>query len=461
MSANCDELYISCLFPPSDYVSGINVLKRIIESNVEVDVLHINLKSSDNSVLNKNIEKFINNHLIIDIDCNYDWADCIFEVIKRGLSALKNDYAKIYSRSWLMSNHFLALEYKFLHKDVFWQAEFSDPLIYDLSNKPKRYKQMIIEDDEYIAKINNQIDNYNSEHGTDFDLVKNNTSAYFICEYLTYLFADKLIFTNENQREIMLNQFPIDIKEHIFNKTEIKAHSILPYEYYHLNEIDLDLNDEYLNIAYFGNDYYGKRHFESIFYAFETLNHKYLDKVKFHIFTSDEDIIKNLINTLDSFENFIVKKPLSYLEFLNACTQFDVLVVTDVITEGIFELNPYLPSKLSDYLGSNTDIWALYENDSTLSKYDLKYNSDISDFKACRSQLVKILNDHDFVDEDFTIDEESYLIKRLTVLNELYEMEFRRKVNFRNKADNLEKLNNEILSSNSWKLTEPLRKIRK
>ena len=461
MSANCDELYISCLFPPSDYVSGINVLKRIIESNAEVDVLHINLKSSNRSVLNKKIEKFINNHLIIDIDCNYDWADCIFEVINKGIPAIQKDYRKIYSRSWLMSNHFLALEYKFLHDDVFWQAEFSDPLIYDLSNKPKRYKQMIIDNNEYIAKINNQIDNYNSEHGTDFDLVENKTSAYFICEYLTYLFADELVFTNENQREIMLNQFPIDIKDHIINKTEIKPHSVLPDEYYHLDEVDLDLDNESINIAYFGNDYYGKRHFESIFYAFETLNHKYLDKVKFHIYTSDDNIFESLIRALDSSNNFIVKKPLPYLEFLNACTQFDVLVVTDAITKGNFEVNPYLPSKLSDYLGSNTDIWAFYEKGSSLSKYDLKYKSDISDFKGCRSQLVKILDDYDFADEDCTVDDEGYFLKRLTVLNELYEMEFRRKVNFRNKAEDLQKLNEEILSSNSWKLTEPLRKIRR
>ena len=251
MCANCDELYISCLFPPSDYVSGINVLKRIIENNKNVDVLHIKINSSDDSILNDKIEKFVNNRLIIDIDCNYDWADCIFEVINKGIPAIKNDYKKIYSRSWLMSNHFLAFEYKFLSPDVFWQAEFSDPLIYDLSNKPKRYREMIIDNKQYIEKINSMINDYNLEHGTDFELVKNKSSAYFICEYMAYLFADKLIFTNENQREIMLGQFPVDIKDHIIHKTEIKPHSVLPNEYYYLNEANLDLDNENINIAYF------------------------------------------------------------------------------------------------------------------------------------------------------------------------------------------------------------------
>ena len=171
--------------------------------------------------------------------------------------------------------------------------------------------------------------------------------------------------------------------------------------------------------------------------------------------------LKALIKSLYSSDNFTVKKPLSYLEFLNACTQYDVLVVTDSITEGNYESNPYLPSKLSDYLGSDSDIWALYEKGSSLSGADLKYKSEITDFSACRDELVKILNDFDFADDDYSTDDEGYLIKRLTILNGLYEEEFRRKDNFKKKADDLKRLNDEILSSNSWKLTEPLRKIRK
>ena len=55
-------------------------------------------------------------------------------------NAIEKDYKRIYSRSWLMANHFLASQYKFKNPEVIWQAEFSDPLIYDLSNKPKSYK---------------------------------------------------------------------------------------------------------------------------------------------------------------------------------------------------------------------------------------------------------------------------------------------------------------------------------
>ena len=444
---SADELYISYFFPPDGEVSGINVLKRIIENEKKVDILHANSNTPNYS------NEFINQHINIDISCNYDWADCIFEFIDKGLKAVNNDYKKIYSRSWLMSNHFLASEYKFKNSKCYWSAEFSDPLIYDLSNKKKTYKEMIIDNKEYISKINDKIIQYNKLNQTNFESVKNKSSAYFICEYVTYLFADEIIFTNPNQRHIMLNQFPVDIKEHILPKTKIKMHSSLPLNYYYLKETDLNLSKDNINIAYFGNEYYGKRHFESLFYAIESLNHKYKNKLKFYFFISNNSLLKSLINTLDSKDLFVVKKPLGFFEFLNATTQFDILMVNDVITKYNFDVNPYLPSKLSDYLASKTNIWALYEKGSSLSQFDLKYKSDILDFNECCLQLVEILNDYDFSDENYTIDND-YIFKRLTALNELYEREFNRNITLKNKY-------NEITSSNSWKITKPLRKLRK
>ena len=444
---NLDELYISYFFPPDNQVSGINVYKRIVENKRKIDVLH----GYNNSSINSDIfNQYINNQITVDINGNYDWVDFIFEFIKQGLNSITHDYKKIYSRSWLMANHFLAAEYKFKNTDCFWTAEFSDPLIYDITNKIKNYKEMIINNKVYIDEINAEIINYNKKHNTSFDLIKNKTSAYYIAEYLVYIFADKIVFTNYNQSIVMLDQFPQDIKEYILNKIEIKPHSTLPDEYYHLKNVNLNLNENYINMAYFGSDYYSLRHFESLFYAADSINHN--NNVKIYLFLNDEKLIKNLINTLKLPDSFIIKKPLSYFEFLNATTQYDVLIVNDLITKDNFKLNPYLPSKLSDYLGSKTDIWALYEKESVLSKYDLKYMSDIHNLNECRSEFIKILNDKSQCVK-YNVDED-YLFKRLTKLNQLYENEFR-------KNEKLKKENNEILSSNSWKITKPLRKLRK
>jgi hypothetical protein len=73
-------------------------------------------------------------------------------------------------------------------------------------------------------------------------------------------------------------------------------------------------------------------------------------------------------------------------------TKFDCLIVNDAHKKG--EINPYLPSKVSDYLGSGTDIWALYEENSTLSKLDLKYKSINGDIESTKKTLKQIIKDH-------------------------------------------------------------------
>lgn len=258
----------------------------------------------------------------------------------------------------------------------------------------------------------------------------------------------------------MLNQFSRDVKEWVLDKSIIQMHATLDEEFYHIKDVELDLDNEKVNIAYFGRDYYGQRHFESLFYSIESLNHKFKDRIRIHLFIEDVKILKKLIRPLESSDNFIVKRPLEYFDFLNATTKFDVLVVNDVVTMNDWPVNPYLPSKLSDYLGSSSDIWALYEPGSTLSECDLRYKSDITDFSACQKQLIKILEDRDFVDEEYSVDE-SYFLERLTVLNRLYEREFNRGLKRKMENKSLKKINDEILSSNSWKLTSVFRRVRK
>ena len=432
-----EELVISFLFPPSDSATAITVFKRIIENNEVVDVLQAKCMKDVNLELNQYIEEYIDDRIIIDMDCDSDWADCIFKFVKLGIDAIKKDYKRIYSRSWLMANHFLAFEYKLSHSAAFWSAEFSDPLIYDLSNRPKKYKQMWVDDEDYINKINGQINAFNQNNDTSFPLIENNASAYFIAEYLVYLFADKVIFTNKNQHEIMLRQFPADVYDLVLAKSEIKRHPTLESKYYHIKVSDLKLDEEFINIVYFGTDYYGKRHFEALFYAFESLNHKYKDRIRFYFFINDKKLIKRLIYPLSVKGNIIVRKPIDYLSFLNATTKFDVLVVNDLVTKDNFEVNPYLPSKLSDYMGSSSDIWALCEVGSTLSAVDVKYKSDIHDFNGCGETLVRILHDNGFIDEGYSFDE--YCNRRLTFLNELYEQEFRKNLKLEKELKELKK----------------------
>ena len=169
-----DKLVISFLFPPESYVSGITVSKRIIENNEMVDVLQA--KSQANSDFNDCIDEFVNERILIDIDCKVDWADCIFKFVKLGINAIEKDYKRIYSRSWLMANHFLACEYKFINPDTTWKAEFSDPLIFDLKKDISKLKKS---NKKYEAEIES-LKNSNSKSQTMLQHISL-LSIWFIC----------------------------------------------------------------------------------------------------------------------------------------------------------------------------------------------------------------------------------------------------------------------------------------
>lgn len=467
--SNSDKLVISFNFPPNKDISGIVVAKRIINDNSKVDVIHNVGKNTDDFKFDFS-EDFIDTRFATSIDSKRDSIECIFNFINQGLNLIdEKDYKEIYSRSWLMANHYLALEYKFRHPDVFWVAEFSDPVLKNMKGEIKSYKSSQLNDEEFINRANLNIKELDND---SFKLLDNPNNTFYLAEYLTFLFSDEIIFTNENQRKIMLEGYDDAIKQLVISKSKIIPHPTLDEKYYHLSDNSIKLNEDDINLAYFGKSFYTNRHFEALFFAFESLNHKYKSKIKFHLFINRDEFLDTLINDLEFKENIIVRKPLDYLEFLNCTLNFDILLITDTITKDYFSVNPYLPSKLSDYLGSNKDIWAIYEKGSTLSSLDLKYKSDITDFKQSADVLLKILNDYGYADSECSFDYGFYE-RRINQLNRIIRNENKisnqrkgkiSKLNRENKrlSKRIKKLNDEkteILSSTSWKITAPFRKL--
>jgi hypothetical protein len=484
-----DELVISYLFPPSSDVSGKVLARRCIVEEKNFDVLQADVDDGDYEFSNL-IEEYMNEQIIIDIDCNSSYPGCILDFVRKSMDELdkRPTYKRITTRVWKLANNFLGLEYKIRHPEVFWSAEFSDPLLFDRYNrKNDKDKKKDISDSEYLGNINSAIKRLNEDKGTDFDLLENPTNVHFLVEYSAYLFADEVVFTNVNQRQIMLSQFPVNVKDFVMQKSVIKPHPILPEKYYHLKEHDENLDSSKINIAYFGT-FYSKRHFESIFYAFESLNHKHKDRLMFHFYISEEYFFNQLTENLEISDNVDVKNPIGYLEFLNMTTKLDVLLINDLITSDCFMINPYRPSKLSDYMGSGSDIWAVAERGSILDNSDLKYKSYLDDYNSNAEILVEILKDYGYDDEDYSIDvPEGYLHKRVTDLNVLLHKEHKKRnernsslrkakrenerlkkqieklknenSDLKDKNSDLSRVNEEILSSNSWKLTKNLRKV--
>lgn len=490
------ELIISYGFPPSNTTTGNVMAKRILTNKKNVDVICGSLKNIDTDLyFEKIVNQFIINKIVIDIPFSIDWNN-IKEFVSKGIDQLKNmpPYKKIYSRSYFQHSHFLAFEYKLKNPNTHWSAEFSDPTIYNFEGKENSPP---INDYEYVNKVNKYLPE-------KFKKINEKDSINFVSEYLAFIFADEIIFTNENQKKVMIDLFPYTEIEDIVNKkSKINKHPTLDKKYYYMKESSYEIDDSYVNFAYFGV-IFGKRTLEDVIIAFNNIDKKFKDKYKIHLFTPNKTMFEQILPS-DILEKTIINPQVSFLEFLNLSTKFNVLIVNDSQTKDVFIANPFLPSKSTDYSGSGTSIWAICEKNSIMdNNMNIEYKSRLNDFYSNKNTLNQImlnklsLKNEDLDDKNFLkiasqlfkdsyetdlskvtyenlpllIEEDKkaieYLRKRSThfskkidELIQVAENEFNKDKIYEDRIRELEEENNKMKTSNSWKLTKNFRRIRK
>ena len=457
LNNNKRELIISYAFSPTNTTTSNVVAKRILTEKQNVDVVCASLNDlNKDHLLEKIVDEYVVNKYIIESDFSTEW-DNIKNFTKKALEILPK-YDKIYSRAFFSHSHFLALEYKLKYPKTYWRAEFSDPLVKPLGKRTSSE----IDDEEYVNRINSILKEKNLK------LINVNQDVNLICEYLTFIFADEIIFTNENQKKVMISNLPSNIK---INDT-ISPHPTLDDKYYYITDYDYKIDKNYLNFAYFGN-IFSKRSFEDFISAF--LNIKNKDNLRIHIFTKSKTLFEQVLPK-EIYDISILNNEVNYLEFLNLTKKFDVLLVEDSYTKDDEIINPYLPSKISDYKGSKTSIWAVCEDSSPTDKLDLKYKSKLNDYNSNIQTLNKIIMDKTNLDlGDEIINENAYqrmrinqLTDKLSELIEIANREFKKDEEYEaqitqlnQNLKNLKKEHEIILNSNSWKLTSNFRKIGK
>lgn len=382
-----DTLIISYCFAPFIDTSGVVMSKRIREMNKPVDIIYNNMDkvrpideelmlianpylgeriklNSPQAFSNwKAIENFANNTLI--------------EVAK--LLTKRDVYKSIYSRAMWPASHFAAALLKMKYPQMKWSAEFSDPLLMDVSGKA-RFEELPIEWLIHHGFISGETDTY----------INNN--LFYWCETLPYLYADELIFTNENQLEYMLSYADESHKDIIRSKAVILPQPTLPRNFYEISHAKIELDNNYTNLAYFGS-FYVNRGFTPFVNAWKELPNKLRESFRLYIYTqqSRESILET---TPKELHNLIIIQPyVSYFDFLHLSDQFDALIVMDAETEGLKINNPYLPSKISDYLGSSSKILALVETGSPTDKIEgvkKLYKSNIKNKYDIKENLLNI-----------------------------------------------------------------------
>ena len=358
-----NTLYIGYCFPPFVDTSGIVLAKRIRERKEIVDVIsHDMYKVRDIDFnLNKIARPYIANHMILEGSTSFRQWDDIEGFVNRGLAKVKQNkkkYKKIYSRILWPASHFLAYKLKEQQKNIIWSAEFSDPSLYDTEHHIRYSK---VTNQNFIKSLKKNVPRSWTSYIDD--------NMFNLAELIAFIYADQLVFTNINQKELMLNRIKeSDLRHKIEQKSIVQGQPITEKELYSVSDIHFPLDNDYEHIAYFGAFYKNRSLEQLINNIYE--HRAYLNinkKIKLHVFTNqselhslDEENINGMLISIYSYKN--------YFDFLSLLKQFNRLILTDTLTSDFYDKNPYLPSKLSDYLNSNTKIIAFVEQGSPLDQ---------------------------------------------------------------------------------------------
>lgn len=261
------------------------------------------------------------------------------------------------------------------HPSVIWTAEFSDPLSYSTDGQKVQGTIPLewLKEKGFITAM--------EEAGISLDLSED--SYFSWCEIITSFFADKLIFTNQNQLEYMLSYIKGERLKEIIVEKAIISHHPSPKEWYQrlknqnpfIERRKEKASKEKIRIGYFGS-FYKERNLNGLLTSIKELPDEDREKITLEIYSVGNKDAYQVASELELTDTIICKPPLSYPDFLKSLELFDILLINDISTE-THEINPYLPSKLSDYAASPVPILALYDTDSPLSK------STIPKYKAC------------------------------------------------------------------------------
>jgi glycosyltransferase involved in cell wall biosynthesis len=346
--ASCRGIVFTYYGIPEDDVSAYMSAKRLKEINEFLgEIVQWNVYKKDSS--NIRGKDMVFNNLFANRFCHSVKTVCGKEPSSIGINAFVEKTLEqtilfrakyIYSRSMPPHGHMAAYRYKKHYPDVKWFAEFSDPISRNTENQ-KREK-----------------------YGDEYEMV----------EQIVYEHADHIIFTNKNQLEYMLsyNCHP-ELNEKIIKKALVWPHPTMEAYYTNIIKSDYALEQEKINIAYFGAFYKPNRDHSNLLRFLKNEN------VVLHIFCqryygggSRDDITRDAYSLGYDVSNVRVNGGVSLFEMLNIASRMDYLYLEDTNFPG--ELNPYLPSKYADYKtacsASCTKIIANVYSGSVLSATD-------------------------------------------------------------------------------------------
>jgi hypothetical protein len=309
----------------------------------------------------------------------------IADFCRRGIGAVGDRrYETLSSRAMWPASHFLAAILKARMPSTAWTAEFSDPVRHDVMG---RIRSAPVVHDPLLRELAAAI------RAAGF-AAPDDDNVYTWCEAVAFALADTLVFTNEKQREVMLAECSIDLRSRVLERSVIMEQPTLPASYYALTDPGLVLDPSHLNIGYFGA-FYATRGLEEVLDGLELSAASNEDDVRLHVFTSDPTKLEEGLRDRPAGRMVVARPYVPYLDFLSLTRRFDALLVNDAHTRERHGVNPYLPSKWSDYRGSGTPGWGVVERGSVLSTKPLDDVSELGDSRGAHDVINRMVSDLD------------------------------------------------------------------
>lgn len=290
-------------------------------------------------------------------------------------------YRSIYSRSMWIAPSVLGAWYKSRRPGTPWTAELSDPLAHRPNGelRPNPFPDNAILDEIRAAVAAAGRPGW---HGDRF---------FEGVEWMVYALADRIVFTNENQRDFMLAAFPDrEIAARALAVSEVDPHPVPRPELYEIGAPGFEPEPDRITIAYFGN-FYGVRGVGDLLEPFAALTPGERSRLRLLVFTPSADDAEEAVREHLAADVVRVLPAEPYFDFLALTRRVDWLVLADAHSPAVFPRNPFLPSKLADYRGSGTPIWGIVEPGSVLSGQELDETSTLGDAEAGAAVLRRIL----------------------------------------------------------------------
>ena len=377
--------------PTNDTVTLISY-KHLRQAPYEIDVLALNGPIDDTLqeelLKDEYFEKF---HIEYTYEYNRTVAtfekknviEGIFNLFRYVRQAIKkasqNDYEVVYTSSIPSFTHLAGYRIKKkLGSKIKWIASFSDPLY----KSPYKYDSDSYKEYSLLAKLGFHV--YIAIYMNGF------------YEKIAMKYADEILYISEEQRDFMIENYSPSLQPSLKEKSKVIPLNYIPeWKMYQLmieKQGKKEKKPPY-TIVHLGR-VYGHRRIEKLLEALKELKDENDQLAEFIRFEQYGELLPRYVKLIREYniaDVFLYFEKIPYGDANKKMIDCDVLALFDTILP--VENQPYLPSKILEYILLRKEIFAISEKNSPANRLltQLGYNCCDYDVAEIKKALLKLI----------------------------------------------------------------------